>query len=120
MSDSSHWNDHELLVYILTAMEYSNLKPDYNNAPVPAGRTGSGCAQKIMRLKKALRNEMDAIKNGSPVSNVKVRGSAAKSKGKRGADDVEEEQPLKKRGRGHPKKAAEPELLVKQEAAPEI
>ncbi|KAF3045249.1 hypothetical protein E8E12_011049 [Didymella heteroderae] len=108
----SDWNDHDLLVYILTAMEYSNVKPDYNNAPVPAGRTGSGCAQKIMKLKKALRGEMDALKNGSPAHDTKAKGSTAKAKGKRGAEDGEEEPP-KKRGRGRPKKAAE------QEATPE-
>ncbi|KAJ4383472.1 hypothetical protein N0V86_001521 [Didymella sp. IMI 355093] len=119
----SDWNDHELLVYILTAMEFSNVKPDYNNAPVPAGRTGSGCAQKIMKLKKALRGEMDALKNGSPVNDAKAKGrtdgdgtpkatpkkatTPRKRKGKSEGGAVEggEGSPTKK-GRGRSKKAA--------------
>ncbi|KAJ4341363.1 hypothetical protein N0V87_001752 [Didymella glomerata] len=96
-------------------MEYSNVKPDYNNAPVPAGRTGSGCAQKIMKLKKALRGEMDALKNGTPIADTKAKGIAAKAKGKRSAEDGEEAEPAKKRGRGRPKKAAEQEVTPESE-----
>jgi hypothetical protein len=67
-----------------------------------------------MKLKKALRGEMDALKSGSPVNDAKAKGSAANSKGKRSAEDGEEEPP-KKRSRGRPKKAVEPEATPESE-----
>ncbi|KAF9696751.1 hypothetical protein EKO04_005590 [Ascochyta lentis] len=75
------WTEHELLVYILGAIEHSNAKIDFSNAPVPAGRNASGCVQKIGRVKNALRKEIDALE--------------VEKKGKRkveSEDDVEGEQ----------------------------
>lgn len=78
---------------------------------MPIGRNASGCSQRVARLKKALKNDMDALRKGMPVSDTKV-----KSGGKRKAEDGEGETP-KKRGRG--KKAVESDREVKQEATPE-
>lgn len=68
-----------------------------------------------MKLKKALRGEMDALKNDTPIADTKAKGSAAKAKGKRSAEDGEEVEPAKKRGRGRLKKAAEQEVTPESE-----
>lgn len=107
---------------MLSAIEYSGLKIDYavstahstllphhrhtndlQNAPTPAGRNASGCAQKIGKVKKALKNDIEALKAGLPVGDVKAKGT----KGKRKADDSGEGEKPKKRGR--PKKVVKSE-----------
>lgn len=83
---------------------------------MPVGRNASGCAQRVARLKKSLKNDMDALKNGMPVSDIKVKNNDTKAKGKRKANHGEDEQPKK---RGRPRKVIESEPEVKQEATPE-
>ena len=79
------------------------------NAPAPAGRNASGCAQKIMKLKKALKKDIEALKNGTAIGDTKP------TKGKRKADDGEE----KPRKRGRPKKAVKSEQKIEEEAGAE-
>ncbi|KZM22300.1 uncharacterized protein EKO05_0000186 [Ascochyta rabiei] len=96
------WSDRELLVYILSVIEHSKVTINYANAPAPAGRNSSGCAQKMGKLKKALRKEIDAVKNGGLAGD-------AKAKGKRKADFEEGEVEEKARKRGRARKIAEAE-----------
>jgi hypothetical protein len=79
--------------------------------------------QRVGRLKKALRKDMGALKNGMPVSDTMVKTDDAKAKGKRKAEDSEADGTPKKRCRGRPKEVTEPEPeaepTVKQEITPD-
>ncbi|KAJ4329894.1 hypothetical protein N0V95_010131 [Ascochyta clinopodiicola] len=88
------WSKDELarLVYVLSTIEYYDIKINYSNAPAPPGRNKSGCAQKMAKVKKALRADIDAIKNGGPASE-------AKGKRKRKADSDLKVEKSRKRGR---------------------
>lgn len=89
------------------------------NAPVPVGRNASGCSQRVNRLKKSLKNDMDALKNGMPVSDTKVKGNITKGKNKRKAGDGEDGEIDMPKKRRRTKKVAEPKVKVKQEATPD-
>ncbi|KAJ4312076.1 hypothetical protein N0V94_007641 [Neodidymelliopsis sp. IMI 364377] len=94
-TNKTSWTDREVLVYLLSTIEYSNIKLDFINAPHPPGRNASGCAQKIGRVKKALKKEIEALKSGVPVSGAEVEGG----KRKRKAESGEEDGKARKRGR---------------------
>lgn len=79
---------------------------------MPPGRSASGVEQKIRGLKKLYKAEMNALRNGTAVSDANGKGV----KGKRKAADGDGE---KSKKRGRPKKALEPKSKIKQEATPE-
>ncbi|KAJ4375078.1 hypothetical protein N0V83_002158 [Neocucurbitaria cava] len=127
------WTEHEMLVYIFSAMEHGNLKIDFNKAPVPAGRNASGCSQKFGRMVRGLRAEIDALQAGLPLPSTTAAAAADGGSGqatpkkvganaggrKRKAKGEEDGSPKKQRGRS--KKNAvqveenEEEHLVKRE-----
>ncbi|KAI8938765.1 hypothetical protein NX059_004631 [Plenodomus lindquistii] len=110
------WTEHEVLVYVLSGMEYSQFKIDYNNAPIPAGRNANGIRQKINKLLIALKPELDALKAGEPLPTVegtpKKTATPRKRKGK-GDDMGDADASPKKRGRA--KKNATPEVQADDE-----
>ncbi|KAF2819726.1 hypothetical protein CC86DRAFT_412652 [Ophiobolus disseminans] len=104
------WSDHEVLVYVLSAIEFSGVKVDYPNAPTPAGRNIRGCTQKISKVKIAYRTEIEAIKNGKPFeaaveATPKKAAGGRKRKAANGEDS--EETPTKKGGRAKKEKVVE-------------
>ncbi|KAF1848512.1 uncharacterized protein K460DRAFT_250109, partial [Cucurbitaria berberidis CBS 394.84] len=118
------WTEHEVLVYLLSAMEHSSLKIDFATAPVPFGRNASGCMQKIGKMKTALRAEIDALKAGEPIPAAegtpkkKATPRKRKAKGEDENGNGSANGSPKKRGRA--KKTAkveeeEEDLLVKSE-----
>ncbi|KAB2104279.1 hypothetical protein AG0111_0g7840 [Alternaria gaisen] len=92
------WTEHEVLVYLLSAMESANMQIDFNSAPVPAGRNA-----------------------GIPIT-AATEGALSKKpatprKRKPKADDEDNDAEITpKKGRGRPKKkAATPEIGEDQE-----
>ncbi|KAH9861586.1 hypothetical protein J1614_011336 [Plenodomus biglobosus] len=110
------WTEHEFLVYVLSAMEHSQLKIDYNSAPIPVGRNANGIRQKFNKMLIALKPEMDALKAGEPLPNTestpKKTPTSRKRKTKSGDAGDGDGSPKK---RGHPKKSATPEAAFNDE-----
>ncbi|KAF2853945.1 hypothetical protein T440DRAFT_496772 [Plenodomus tracheiphilus IPT5] len=113
------WTEHEVLVYVLSGMEHSHFKIDYNNAPIPAGRNANGIRQKINKMLIALKPELDALKAGQPLPTTeatpKKTPTPRKRKGK-GDDAGDGDGSPKKRGR--PKKSVTPKDEVDEEDIP--
>ncbi|KAH8727967.1 hypothetical protein GQ44DRAFT_770026 [Phaeosphaeriaceae sp. PMI808] len=100
------WNEHEVLVYLLSAIEYSNAKIDYANAPAPAGRNPNGCSQKMNKIKIALRAEIDAIKNGG-AAEPQTKDTPKKAAGrKRKSAAVEDDSDISPKKRERTKSAS--------------
>ncbi|OAL52009.1 hypothetical protein IQ07DRAFT_642892 [Pyrenochaeta sp. DS3sAY3a] len=112
------WTDTQVLAYLLSVIECSKTKLDFNNAPVPAGRTIGGCTQKINKLRVAMRAEIDAIKAGHAASATATVGDISppkKGRAKRKAsEDADVESPPKKK-RGGKKKAISPDVVEEEE-----
>ncbi|KAH7091257.1 hypothetical protein FB567DRAFT_518293 [Paraphoma chrysanthemicola] len=115
VSGVQSWSEHELLVYLLSAIEYTGQKIDFANAPAPVGRNSNGCAQKMAKVKKTLQPEIDAIKNGQVIEGSGDAAPAAKKAGGRKRkvkdddDGAAENEGAKKRGRAKKKAESEPE-----------
>lgn len=90
----------------------------YQNAPVPAGRTISGCTQKINKLRVAMRAEIDAIKAGHAASaTATARDTSPPKKGRakrKASEDEDVESPPKKK-RGGKKKVVSPDVVEEEE-----
>jgi hypothetical protein len=83
----------------------------FQNAPCPAGRNANGCAQKILKIKNALRAEIDAVKKGGSIATAGASYATPKKTGgrkRKTATDEDSEGTPKKRGRA--KKNADPEM----------
>ncbi|KAL6710573.1 hypothetical protein ACN47E_008621 [Coniothyrium glycines] len=95
------WSDHELLVYLISAMEHSNWAPDFNNAPIPVGRNANGIRQKLTKVKHSLRPELDALKAGQPlaVTSEATPKKTATPRKRKVKDEGETEATPTKRGR---------------------
>ncbi|KAF3045248.1 hypothetical protein E8E12_011047 [Didymella heteroderae] len=80
------WTDRERLTYLLSLIEHSDTKfnfkasidlPSVHNykdttdtaqtAPLPAGRTVIACERMVGRLKNTLKDDLEALKNGTPL-----------------------------------------------------
>ncbi|KAH7081542.1 hypothetical protein BKA63DRAFT_210953 [Paraphoma chrysanthemicola] len=122
------WSEHELLVYLLSAIGYTGQKFDFANAPAPVGRNSNGCAQKMAKVKKALQPEIDTIKNGQVIEGsgdaapTTKKAGGRKRKAKDDDDGAAENGGAKKRDRAKKKAESktepEEEPVVKDE--PEV
>ncbi|KAH7390590.1 hypothetical protein BKA66DRAFT_568530 [Pyrenochaeta sp. MPI-SDFR-AT-0127] len=121
------WTEHEVLVYLLSAIEHSNLKIDFAAAPVPFGRNANGCSQKFHRIKHALRSEIDALKSGEPFASsaegTPKKTATPRKRKLKGENELNENADGSPKKRGRPKKNAqaggEEEINVKIEKAEE-
>ncbi|KAF1916185.1 hypothetical protein BDU57DRAFT_529301 [Ampelomyces quisqualis] len=117
MSDSEigkpkAWTEHEVLVYLLSAIDHHGTKIDFHSAPAPAGRNASGCSQKMGKIKKALQAEIDAIQNGGSIA-ASIEATPKKTGGRKrkpAATGDDGEPTPKKRGRAKKTATSEPEV----------
>jgi hypothetical protein len=91
------------------------------NAPAPAGRNTNGCAQKMIKIKNALRAEIDAVKKGESTAIAGGSDATPKKTGgrkrKTAIDDDREDTP-KKRGRAKKNAVPDVEMEVKVKNEP--
>ncbi|KAL5120919.1 hypothetical protein ACEQ8H_001107 [Pleosporales sp. CAS-2024a] len=128
---SVSWTEHEVLVYLLSAIEHNNIKIDFAKTPAPFGRNASGCSQKISKIRTALRAEIDAIKNASPfplppatatastTTTPKKKLPPTRKRKPATEDDDDDDEPTPKKRAGGPKSSIKEET-VKEEPDDEM
>ncbi|KAH6643834.1 hypothetical protein C7974DRAFT_382311 [Boeremia exigua] len=77
---ASAWTDTERMAYLIVIAEHALEAPiesKVSQAPVPGGRTVNACRKIVKKLKEKLKDDIDNIKAGLPVTAPPAEGEAA-------------------------------------------
>ncbi|KAJ8118189.1 hypothetical protein OPT61_g797 [Boeremia exigua] len=111
------WSDAERMAYLIVVAEHALDAPIESkvSAPVPGGRNVNACRKILKKLKDKLKDDIDSIKAGRPVSTPPAEGEvAAKGTPRKRRTEADAD------GDASPKKKATPrkkksEAIVKDE-----
>ncbi|KAF2030828.1 hypothetical protein EK21DRAFT_35158, partial [Setomelanomma holmii] len=74
------------LTYLFALIENSDVKFNYNSTPCPTGRSVIACQRMVDRLKGTLKNELEALKAGSPIEEGTPKKAVSTPRKRKGKD----------------------------------